>query len=384
MAARAGAGGPAKRAGTAVARPPAAKKPKAAPHTVEAMVESVATAVDKATSVSSTSREMLRRMSAGCLGTPADERHRYQAAVADMFQDVLALAEESVAEGIGEAAQEVDRAATKSSSVASTRRAKEAALVDSTEALETAKASFRKSNISLQSAKRALDEALSAQASKDGKARKAGVVKQAMEEALTEHFAKLTCEGVNLVPHVDALAIISKEAEIDEGLAKAFLVAARKDPGSRSFFDNAVVKQLESEYSKRIAELDDLLAAGSPGREERAAATATAEAALGEAKSRQRETAKELRTAELDRRDAESESWASKDAERAAANELRLAESCHAAAERELEDFRAGPLKSLALLLSRRAVVEAVVTEAGAAEAGREAAAPPAAAATAA
>lgn len=362
-----------KRGGAPMGRPQQAKKAKAAESalaSVDTMLSAVASAVDRATAVSCTSREMLRRMSSGCLGTPVDQRHKYQAAVAEMLREVLARAEESVAEGVGQAAAEMDGAASRVSSVAASRGSVEASLASSTDALEAAKAGFRRSNLSLQSARKALDEAVDDQARNDGKVQRAGATKEAMEKALDEHFKTLMCENADLGPHVDALARLNTEAEVDEGLAKAFLVAGRKDPRTRSTFDQAVLKQLQSDYSKRIAELDRIVAAGSPGREERAAAVASAEAALAEARGRQRETAEALRSAELDRREAEAAAWASKDAERSAAGALRQAEALHSNAERDLEDFRSGPLTALEILLSRRS----------GAEGGREASAAAAAA----
>lgn len=356
MAPRGGAAAGPKRAGSAVAKAET-KRFKAAGESAEDMIESVATALDTATAVSGASREMLRRMSAGCLGTPPHERHRYQAAVALMLQDVLISAEETVGADIEEAAAEVNSIVARMSSLHETRSVTDVALQSCGAALEAAKASFRKSNVSLQDARKALDQAIEVQERTDAGIHLALATKKALEEVYRDHYLPLASDAcTDPEVHVSAIACTFPLANLDESLAKAFSVAARKAPPVRSAFDNMVLKQFETDFTRCITRLGEEAQGGAKaaGVAERAVAVAEARSGLQEACERQQAAASALRAAELDQRVAEAEVWDAKESEASAVQDLRKAEAAHAAAEQDLADIRSGPLKALQALLERR------------------------------
>mmetsp|Transcript_33330 Transcript_33330/g.70840 ORF Transcript_33330/g.70840 Transcript_33330/m.70840 type:complete len:365 (+) Transcript_33330:52-1146(+) len=329
---------------------PEAKRAKVDP--VEDMLTAVTGGLSRAASVSESSREMLRLMSPGCLGTPADERHEYQVKVATMLQEVLGHGEETMRSVVDCAAAEVERAASTLALRSQDRVASVATHTTQISALQEAKASFRKENRDLQSARRSLDEAIAVQQREDATALAAAASRKALQEALQEHIPQLA-SGSGAGQGIESVVKVSEAVGIEESLVQAFLVVARKRPEARSAFDGAVLRQLEGDLSGRLAGLEATVVEA-PGASERAAAVVQAEAAFEAARQRMAASAASLRGGEIQAREAEAGSLRGELVERAALGELRRLEAKHERAESDLEDFRRGPIDAFQSLAERR------------------------------
>lgn len=220
-----------------------------------------------------------------------------------------------------------------------------------TASLVAAKESFRKCNLALQSARKALDDALAAQACSGVKVveTQPSVVKEAetkssdankllpMMRSCQEHFlACLSDKCTNPGPHISAILQAYEKANgthLEDQLCKSFAAAAQKRPAFRNAHDSAVINQVQSFFVARRVALGgmprarrrNMLASvqavlGSPrptcagAGEPRLGvgvvaqnAVSSAQAAFEEARRNQQASAARLRSEELDQRQAAAE-----------------------------------------------------------------------------
>jgi len=225
-----------------------------------------------------------------------------------------------------------------------------------TASLAAAKESFRKCNLALQSARKALDDALAAQARSGAAATKVvetqpAVIKEAETKSsdankrlCQEHFPALFADRcTDPGPHIRAILRAYEEASgtnLEDQLCKSFAAAARKRPAFRNANDSAVVNQVRSFFiarhmalggmpraRRRLASVQAVL--GSP-RPTCAGAgvvvvaqnrVSSAQAAFDEARRNQQASAARLRSEELDQRQAAAE-------EQDAAEEVAASRRC--------------------------------------------------------
>jgi len=324
-------------------------------HDAIIMAASMPSALDSAAgSVSASSRAMLRAMAPACLVTPPGQRHHYQVAVGEMLRGVLLVAERDTGHQVEEASARVSQAEEALGAARNGKASAGEALGSSVASFDNAKSSFRGCNMSLQEDHRAFELAVELQRQATEEVHRTASLRTVLEQVYREHVAPViaeTCEDLGL--HVDVIASSYGKAKLDESLAIAFSVAARKQPQDRSNFDHLVLRQLDAEYNKRIQELTTEVEAAGPTITAHEEAVAKASATLDEARQRQQDSAAMLRGAELDHHTAAAEVWAKDQAVDAAHCQLQDAKAAQAKAEDGLTDFRRGPLAKLQVLLDR-------------------------------
>jgi len=316
----------------------------------------VVPALDGASSsVSASSRAMLRAMAPACFVTPPGQRHRYQAAVGDMLRGVLLIAERDTGHKVEEASAHVSQAEEALGTAHDCKASAGEVLGSSVASFDKAKSSFRGCNISLQEAHRALDLAMDLQRRATEEVHGSASMRTVLEEVYREHVALVigeTCQDPGI--HVDIIAGTYGKAKLDEALTLAFSVAARKRPQDRSNFDCLVLRQLDAEYTKRIQQLTAEVEAAGRCIATHEEAVAKASAALHEARQRQQVSAAMLRGAELDHLTAAAEVWATDETVDTAQCQLQKAKAAQVKAEGGLTEFRRGPLAKLQVLLDRK------------------------------
>jgi len=306
--------------------------------------ESLRTIVDALAEVpqlSDSSREMFRLMAHGSLATEPHERHAFQCAVVDMLGVVLERGETSLRSGVECASVHVSHTKSAQALVNAELSCANEVLFSRRRTIDVRVEHFRRDNLALQAARQTLDQATTA-ASVDLACRDAGDLKLAMETALCQNFAALNESSE--AHHVEQLLALAKRVPFDQSLLVALPPAARRAPQERSTFDNTVLKLVQDEFRKHIADLGSKADTVAEGASERARSLIDAQQSLESARTQQATSASALQNAEMDEREAFGAVVRARSACRLAEDKVRQAEAEVAIAGSDLQRFQQGPM----------------------------------------
>jgi len=386
-----GAGGPKRRADEAMRSCLGAEAPStgegSAPKRLRTAVEggavdseasllgSVHGALEQAAEISCTSKEMLRRMSRACLCTPAEKRHEFQAAVADMFRGVFEGAVRTIRGDMDRARERSDATVIEKAARRRELGCTRAASAACVEAMREAKRLFSQDNLVLQRARERLDKAVEERRRVDSKWLEAGALHKALAVVRQEHFQPLMDGTDDAERHAGAVEKMLCRVAFEQSLVSAFSTAARKKPSARGNFDHLIFEQMRASFEKHAADLEALATSTPEGAVEREAEVRAAEEALAEARARQRASAFALREAEIAEWEAEGAVDAAVESVEAAEEALDTARTVAKDEERKLDDYLGGPYAAFEVLEGREGEAEEERAEISVALAAAEAAA---------
>jgi len=248
-------------AGAPAAEPPA-KKPSVKDLT-EKKCSKVLSVLSQAESFPDSVRMMLEGMASLALSTAKNERHSFQAAVADMVGDLLKTVEARAEDAVKELQPKVDGCETD-------RVTRQEALASAKSKLESCKEAFSKQEAALQAAaeamaasKKSLHTIQKAQTKGETAVEEAKAKKKQLEEA----YANLL-EPVKVSPaetaQVKGLTSLGRTFGFDPSILKALPAVLKKDPASRAGFDLVTMEQLEQDFKRALAEQTTILEEGTP------------------------------------------------------------------------------------------------------------------------
>uniref|UniRef100_A0A7S2QND2 Uncharacterized protein n=1 Tax=Zooxanthella nutricula TaxID=1333877 RepID=A0A7S2QND2_9DINO len=334
-----------------------AKRPRLADVDSEAdLLKALLSALDRARDVSSTGREMLKRMARGCLGTPARRRHDTQVQVAAMLREVL----EGVAGDLRSAADASKARAADAAAGEVLRReelqTKKEAAATHQRNMKALQADWARDNLALENARNRLDAAKAERERLDGEWLMAGERRTALASGMEAHVEPLlTGIDDDVAREVSAKEVenLAVRAKLERSLLDAFTVAARKHPRLREQFDSLIFGQVRAGFKQHSLELEALANSPPEGAQERAVAIDTAQAGLKAARVQMAVTAKALRAAEFAIWEAEGILDGAGDALEEAAAIVDAAGGATEEDTRSLDDFLGGAMAAFEVLEGR-------------------------------
>eukprot|EP00933_Yihiella_yeosuensis_P050198 TRINITY_DN47966_c0_g1_i1.p1 TRINITY_DN47966_c0_g1~~TRINITY_DN47966_c0_g1_i1.p1 ORF type:complete len:361 (-),score=161.10 TRINITY_DN47966_c0_g1_i1:221-1303(-) len=277
------------------------------------------------------------------LGLAKEERHQFQERIVQMLGEVLTSVqtglEGKVAEAEGKvAAAEVEKGNREAAATAAT-----ATVTEKNEAVAQASTALSDATASVKQATKALKDAQAEQKQGDKDLESAEKKKNQLSDAFANSFTPLKngeAEGVS--GRVSTLAKISQEFGFDAALSTSLPSALGKAAAERGSFDNLVIGQVEAELQKHIESLTVQLAEGEPGKQERAAKVAAAEATLTACKATEEAAQGTQAASQAALKEAEADSKAKAKLLKQAAPELKQANAELSSLKEELKDLMEG------------------------------------------
>lgn len=305
--------------------------------------KAVAKAVEKA-SLPESVINILSEATPACLSTFADQRHPYQTNVVGMVGQALIGVEKALQTAATEAAAALDglnRTKLQKQIVAEAnkRAAAKQAEANQEASLVEAMLNYRLADEELK-AKVKMQKAADAEcdAAEARKAKIAGV--SAKFEAAKAAVATKS--------EITSLEKALKGIHVDPSLLSVLPKVLTKDPAARGDFDAATIGSLDSDLSKKLADIDAEIAPMMPAKTARAGEVATAQAAHDAAKDARDAVKAALKDAGNAVSAADKDLDAAEDAEKNFAHTLKVAKGKKDDAEEELASFRTGPLAGFA------------------------------------
>jgi len=332
---------------------PAAKKAKGP--SVTAQCKEVARALAGAEAYPPQVLAMLSENLAACLSEPKEDRHAFQARVAEMAGEVLTSIKAGIEGKISAAKEKLEKAdaekATREAAVEETK----AKAVQGSEALDSAKKEVQAAVAEMKAANEALKKA--EQEQKAGDAELAGNESKKAKLESTIETIFVPCKEGALQPAlitkgVQELTKLGKDWGFDTALITSLPSALSKEPASRGSFDSVVVKQVEEELQNRLETLKKSLAEAAPAREERAGQVSAKSAALEAAKLKDQSLVAAVKAAQEASKEAEAAMKAAARALKAFGPEMKSTGAELAEAEESLASIE-GVLATFRGLLDR-------------------------------
>ncbi|CAJ1328068.1 unnamed protein product [Effrenium voratum] len=305
-------------------------------------------AVDKLLDVSESGRELLRLLVKGSLCSPPQERHKIQVAGAQLAAEAFQSGKEALQFECEEAATEAEKYRDMVQAKAKDLKDTKKEFVAAAAAFRSAKAVFLEDNKSLQIARKTLDQATEELTNHRSALKEVTGSKEELELAVHRHMPAILNGSCELQLHADAVGPLLARIP-EESLKNAAASSLKLEPEKRGAFDNAVLQQLNSTFSKLLeavpsAEEEQLEV------EEAEKVEATASLAFAEARRQQAQSAHALRLAELDLRQAQGHEGQAAELLKEAEQELACGERQLEAARDSLREFQSGPMASLKVL----------------------------------
>jgi len=302
--------------------------------------------------------KMISENLAVCLGDYKEERHRFQASVASMAEQIMASIKVTIEGKISEAEATLAKAdSEKTAREAAVEETKKLA-EEKTAASVAAKQEVTTTEAELKKAQEALKTAEKEQKAGDGNIVKDEAKKGKLENTINSVFVPCkegALEKSAITKGISELQKLGKELDFDTALLTSLPSALQKDPASRGTFDNVVVNNVEDELQKRLAKLKETLETAAPAREERASKVATCAAAVEGLKVKLESLEKASKDAVIAAKEADSNAKKAAKALKAFGPEMKATGKALKDAKAELEDFTSGAMTSFTELLNRSA-----------------------------
>jgi len=289
------------------------------------------------------------------LGLPREQRHEFQEQVAAMVGEVLRNEEASTQLQVETAAAKLQGLTAESGPREITEQAAATEVATQTRVAQVAKTAVEERVAALKAAKARLVSATAEQKSDDrefdilvGKRAKLAAFRSDALGPLREG----TLAAEKTQDTIAALVSLGKELSFDSTLLSAAPRALPKPPSERGSFDTMVFHQVECEFSKRMSELDEMIAKGELAKNERAAKVDMAASEVMSMTEAEEASRAELEAANTALRDARAAWSRSAKALRNLGPEVKQAEVELQCARTALEDMRQGPLEAFKELLN--------------------------------
>jgi len=327
-------------------------------------------------------RKMLVSMVPHSLIVPVDERHEQQnVAVAMIEESILAVQAKLVAALEAENAK-VSGSEAKKAELAAAHLAAEEALAAAKAVTADRAAAVKAATEVVHDAKKVKQAKLAEQKKGDASLLAAKKDKENLEGALSGPFHKLKSgdfEAAQAPGLFKSLSSHFSKLSIEESMKIALPSGLQKKPEDRGTFDTLVVNQVEEVFTKKIAELQEILAAGAPEQEERQKAVDAAQAAVEAAEATAAEATAKLAESEAAQQAAEAALEAAAAAVEGYESEYAEATAARDKLKEALETFQSTSVKNFNELkekISKKKEREIAAQErAAAAAAAKEAAA---------
>lgn len=307
-----------------------------------------------------------------CLGETKEERHEFQVRTVAMTTEVLASVQADLESKISVAEEKIASGdAEKTKREAAVEETKEA-VEEKAAVTETTKQEAELAAEELSAAEKAHKTAEQEQKAGATKLVQAEAKKEKLETVMTSVFVPCkdgTVEAGSKSKAIQEITKLGRAEGFDTALLTSLPSALGKEPAGRGTFDHVVVKQVEDELQKRLAELTETLAAGGPEREARAQKVSIAAAQKEAAKVKDAATKEAAKAAVEAQKAAVAAEKAAAKALKALGPEMKATAAELKSNKEGLEDFKTGVLQSFTELVERSSVVPEVAPEEPAAEA---------------
>lgn len=321
------------------------KRPAAGPRAgTAARCRSVAEALVEASEVPKVFLEALAKNLPGTLGVRPDAREPLQERVVAMVGEILAsveadlqarVAATEVAAKEAEQAQAVAAAAEASAAEERNKRAEES---------KQARAALEEAATALKTAREEVHESDKIKKDLEGPLAVAAEQRRRTDAARKDLYTPLK-EGVVAPESVNAalasLEAFAKAADFDVSMRTSCPSALSKAPGDRGTFDLMVLEQLEGEFDKRLAALDEKISGGQASISESEAKVEAAAAAVVASGERQSSCQAIVKAAAAAKGEAEA-AWKSAKVANKASKEMLEATVSHEHAKADLLKFQEG------------------------------------------
>uniref|UniRef100_A0A7S0AIS4 Uncharacterized protein n=1 Tax=Pyrodinium bahamense TaxID=73915 RepID=A0A7S0AIS4_9DINO len=264
-----------KRPALATAAEPISKKP-AIEDPILVHCHTVCNALAKAVDYPGSVRSMLEAMATSALSSAKEERHPFQAKVADMVGEVLDSIESQAKDVVAELQGKVDGCSDDKVCRQAALSAAEQSIAVLKDATSKQATTLDTESAALEAAQKELAAAAKIQAEGDTQLKEAEEKKSALGAA-QESF-RLAKEGPANKATMKTLASIGKDFKFDAALMETLPFVLKKEPALRAGFDLVALEQLEAALSAALAELDKVIEEGAPSKADRDAAVAAAQA----------------------------------------------------------------------------------------------------------
>jgi hypothetical protein len=250
-------------------------------------------------------RQMLKNSVLTSLCVAQDERHEIQTRLVEMIGTVIRETMEKLKEIAEKERSDSADVELAHKALIDAQAAAGQALTDGQAHTESQKAAFEEAQKASEAAAQVLGENQEAQRKGDEHTSAKTKERDAVAAALSTDLAAIVsggeASGEPERKHVDSLVALATKLGLEDSLLEAMPSVLPKRPESRNSFDQMVLDQLSECLRKRVQDIESDLAAQGPATEERAAAVASAEAALEAAKGAQEQAAEALRVSEARR-----------------------------------------------------------------------------------
>eukprot|EP00413_Alexandrium_margalefii_P032671 CAMPEP_0204556464 /NCGR_PEP_ID=MMETSP0661-20131031/29608_1 /ASSEMBLY_ACC=CAM_ASM_000606 /TAXON_ID=109239 /ORGANISM="Alexandrium margalefi, Strain AMGDE01CS-322" /LENGTH=352 /DNA_ID=CAMNT_0051563573 /DNA_START=48 /DNA_END=1102 /DNA_ORIENTATION=+ len=336
----------------AAKRPAVAKQAGASVRQCDAVAAALAASPDFPAEV----LEMLGTSLKASIGVPREGRHPFQDEVARMIGDVISKREEGLQAGATAAEGKLEEVNAQKAEREGVQGAAVQELSAKEEATAAAQTAAGEAVTGLMAAKEALTAAEAALAAGQEALTAAEAKKAQLSSMLNDDYVPIkegTAEPAKVQQGIAAMVRIGKDFSLDKTLLESAPVAAAKAPSDRGSFDGIVLQQLEAEFQKCTASLEDTIATAEPTKKELEAKVAEASAGVERALAAEQESKAAAEAAKAAQKEALAARRAAAKAVQQCGPELKQAAAALEAAKAELAKFREGPLAAYKALLER-------------------------------
>jgi len=321
---------------------------------------SVADALLDTQHVPAPTRELLASFLAFSLGAPPAERQAFQGDAVVQIHAALVSVELGLRQSVAE-----QRAMVAASGAECTRRdaaseSAESAIAAGRAEIETSKAMLETSTLVMKEKAKELAAAVAAEKEANKPLDEVGVKKTKLEDAMKNILEPLVNGSVFGTAKVKQIArglvTIGKQCEFDVALLLPLPEALAIPPKRRSSIDTMYIKAFEAQLETAIAECDQTVTEGLPGREERSAAVRSAQVTHDAARERQQVCLRTIVNAQEQTKDAEAALRVAREAVRAFQSDLSTVEERLEGASRRRTAFQEGPFAVFEALRDGRRV----------------------------
>jgi len=300
---------------------------------------------------------MLTDLLPHCLAQPQDKRHRFQEKAIQSVDRVMQGIEERLKKHVEEArcklVQAQEHAAPSEQKITET----EDKLRQDTERFGSETKVLANTALAFRAARTALEETRKAQITGDEdyfSATKRKAALHAIIDTLIEPLKLGSVPGDDIEKQCKTLlSALNELGDNDEAMMMVLGSSLSKKPEARGNFDVMAIEQLDKCMAKRVAPLDEILLAGEAGKQERASAVKSAQAALEEALQSQKQRSEIFEAAWNAKTEDEHTLQASHQALKDLAKQTKLCDTTLYKAEAEFEVFEEFARKSFEELKER-------------------------------
>jgi len=317
--------------------------------------------------------EMLSFSIPDSLGIPKESRHAFQDEVAGMIGDVLTKQEQNLQTSVAEAGAKLEEATAQKAEREKGVEDAEQKLTTQEEVAAAAQTVATDAAGALVAASEVLADARKDLAATAGEVSRAEAQKTLLASTLKDTYLPIkegSAEPAKVKEGLATVVRVAKDFSVDRTLLESLTSAASKAPGDRGSFDILVLQQLDSEFQRCMAALEETIANAEPTKKEREEKVTEAAAKVEEAKSAVQESRASLEAAKTAQGQALAAKREASKALQQCGPEIKQAGVKVESAKASLEDFRGGPVAAYKALLEYTLAVPEQAKPEAPAEAG--------------